>query len=691
MKTAPALSLAFLLTAGAVLLDPPDSTACGPFFPEVQFGYIHQPPLDAYARGQLGIVRPGYYRKYLVIAYRYFTNAPLTQAEIGALTAPPPPYQTPDNAATPWLTARNAVPGIQPITRLDTERNFTKGNEWNIYLNCLPDAFSTATETLAARIKRWGASSPLTLDWIAGQDQVFANCSGGPPPPWQRQNPNAPPDQPKLPPPAPQNADATLRADRQYQTAAALFYATRYDEAATAFRDIHQPYLAARALIRKGSVDGDTTAYTAAETALQAILADPAQSRWHNSARGLLAFVEGRLHPLDRMTALADSLSKPDPNIAQDLTDFTMLWDHNNNGPTQTSDLADWIATFQSRQSQHALERWHATQSKAWFVAAIASAGPKDTAAPDLIAAARKLAPADPAFATATDYGLALASPDEARTWTTEALAISKSPDLTNALHHIRLKVDRSFAEFLADAPRLPVAETTDTDDQDPDNTDLTFDTDAAGAFNEQIPLALWIEAAQNPLLPKHLQSEIAQAAWVRAIVLGRTPEAAELARRTGLIAPDATHFDAIFLMLHDPGLTPWVRPGYPRREKYTELDPFRDNWWGIGPQPQPEKAPASTAAPFLPPAQGAQGLKEHEQLVATAALAPNYLAAQTLAFAKAHPQDPRIPEALHLAVRATRYGVTDKQTTNFSRECFQLLHSRYGSTKWAEMTKYWY
>ena len=36
---------------------------------------------------------------------------------------------------------------------------------------------------------------------------------------------------------------------------------------------------------------------------------------------------------------------------------------------------------------------------------------------------------------------------------------------------------------------------------------------------------------------------------------------------------------------------------------------------------------------------------------------APNYLVAQVLAWAKRAPGDPRVPEALHLAVRSTRYG----------------------------------
>ena len=66
-------------------------------------------------------------------------------------------------------------------------------------------------------------------------------------------------------------------------------------------------------------------------------------------------------------------------------------------------------------------------------------------------------------------------------------------------------------------------------------------------------------------------------------------------------------------------------------------------------------------------------------------------LAAQTLAFAQAPPQDPRVPEALHLVVRATRYGCTGDQTGDFSHRALDLLHRRYPAAEWAGKTPYWF
>jgi hypothetical protein len=59
--------------------------------------------------------------------------------------------------------------------------------------------------------------------------------------------------------------------------------------------------------------------------------------------------------------------------------------------------------------------------------------------------------------------------------------------------------------------------------------------------------------------------------------------------------------------------------------------------------------------------------------------------------WATANPNDPRSPEALHLAVRSTRYGCTDKETGKWSKAAFDLLHKRYPNTKWANATKYWF
>jgi hypothetical protein len=58
------------------------------------------------------------------------------------------------------------------------------------------------------------------------------------------------------------------------------------------------------------------------------------------------------------------------------------------------------------------------------------------------------------------------------------------------------------------------------------------------------------------------------------------------------------------------------------------------------------------------------------------------------LAYAKAHPADPRSPEALYWLVRISRFGTGHNRS---SFRAFTLLHERYKTTQWAKDSKYFY
>jgi len=61
------------------------------------------------------------------------------------------------------------------------------------------------------------------------------------------------------------------------------------------------------------------------------------------------------------------------------------------------------------------------------------------------------------------------------------------------------------------------------------------------------------------------------------------------------------------------------------------------------------------------------------------------------LEWANANPNDQRVPEALHLAVRATRYGGSDKKTGSWSKSAFEMLHQKYPHSEWTKKTPYWF
>jgi hypothetical protein len=59
----------------------------------------------------------------------------------------------------------------------------------------------------------------------------------------------------------------------------------------------------------------------------------------------------------------------------------------------------------------------------------------------------------------------------------------------------------------------------------------------------------------------------------------------------------------------------------------------------------------------------------------------------EMLAYAKAHPADPRVPEALHWIVHASHFGASHDHS---GRRAFRMLQLGYPKSVWAQRTKYW-
>jgi hypothetical protein len=242
----------------------------------------------------------------------------------------------------------------------------------------------------------------------------------------------------------------------------------------------------------------------------------------------------------------------------------------------------------------------------------------------------------------------------------------------------------------------------------------LFFDTDATNVFNKLMTVALFDQAAGSSNLPRNLRRDVAQAAFMRAALLDRPAIANQAATKLATIypelsesltayqhaaTPDARRFAAAYIALKFPGLRPFVTAGIGRNTDVGEVDSYRDNWWCAGPPgmfggaPESEqsegKSPRVDPPEFLKGRQ-AEAAREYAALQALGT-APNYLAQTVINSAAKSPADQRIPEALHLAVKATRYGCTDKETGRWSKAAFDLLHRKYPNTSWAKETKYWF
>jgi hypothetical protein len=749
--------IAVALIASSSLLLPQRTQACGPFFTDAIFVYTKHPdfPLERFAQGQLGVLRPSYARSYLFAAYRNLTNAGFSAAEQSALKSLwedrlNNTWESNDDAwIKKWLDARGKVPGVNTPSEIHAYRNREKPHEYESYLNCQQDAFENAGATLGERIKRFGADSAQVRDWIAGQDSVFSNCGGG------RQIPDAArPDQ-----------DALIRADRAYQIAAANFYAGSFDEAGQQFdaiaRDASSPwremagYLAARSMLRKGSFaekeEEGRPSLAEAETRLRTLQSGEYKFRSMDLAIArLLNLTRLRLHPEEKLHELAHTIAKKDAatDFKQAVWDYTALFDKFVGDEDETTkrsipaglrsdELTDWLLTFQDTSPNaaiHSLERWEKTHALPWLVAAMAKANGQQAGLDSLLSAASRVAHSSRAFPTLAFHHVRLLMEGkriaEARAMLDTLLTAERNSLPASALNQLlgqRMMLAQSLEEFLRSAQRAPAGFSDDSDgreipedEKDVESTKtgsrLFFDLDAANIFNKAMSVAVMKNAALSTALAGNLRREVTQAAFMRAALLDDRESAIAAAKLLGetypetrsflatyqsAAAPEARRFAAAFLSLKFPGLRPFVTAGVGRTTAVNEIDSYRDNYWCAEPptsmtnaawQGEGEDKPKAT--PITPPEflQSSQS-SASRQAAALQALgtAPNYLCRIAIEWAEKNPTDARAPEALHLAVRSTRYGCTDTDTGRWSKAAYDLLHRRYPNTTWAKNTKYWF
>lgn len=304
---------------------------CGPSYVTPVFDYKRSPelPLEAFAAGRIGIIKPTYNRSVLLAAYRYVNGGGFTPEEQKGLTEvwraefDNKAYETSDTAEAVklWLKKRAEVAGKEEKTPdIYVEREY---GGYDFFPNCTANAFETATETLSERIAAHGADNKNVKQWLEAQDQVFTNCSSG------RQIPS--------------EADASmpewLQKDRAYQLAAAEFYSLNYDSAKRRFTEIAldfdspwqetADYLVARTLIRQASLvkseEKATELYSEAERKLQTLNSN----KFADSAERMLGLVKYRLRPQERVRELGQKLASQsgNPNFRQDLIDYTWLLD----------------------------------------------------------------------------------------------------------------------------------------------------------------------------------------------------------------------------------------------------------------------------------------------------------------------------------------------------------------------------
>lgn len=649
-----------------------------------------------------------------------------------------------------WREVRSQVPGVAASPEIRAFRNREKPHEYETYLNCQQDAFENAGAALTERINRFGADSVAVRDWVAAQDIVFANCGAG----RQIPQP-APPDQPPLirADRTYQIAAANFYAgdfdesQQQFDSIARDLSSPWHVMAGY----LAARALVRRGSFAEKQDEGRPS-LAEAETRLNAILKDKSLASSHHAAARLLKLVRLRLHPEEKLHELANTIIKKDAStdFKQDVWDYTVLLDKFIGEDDEASkrpipaglkedELTDWILTFQADSadaSSRATGRWEQTHSLPWLLVAITKAKAEQANLEPLLTAAARIDPTSPAFPSLAFHTVRLLVESnrkaEARAALDKILANDRSrlpASAVNLLLAQRMTLAQNLEDFLQSAQRLPAGFSDNTDGRElPEDekeidaatrgSQLFFASDSADVLNQVMPVAILKDSARSTILAANLRRDVAQAAFMRAALLDDRENAAQAATILGdfypelkgsLAAyqraptPDARQFAAAYLALKFPGLRPYVSAGIGRTTPVAQIDSYRDNWWCAEPptsssgplwQAEGEAGGESKPRPVAPPEflKPSQGLAA-KQLAALQALGtgPNLFCRTVVDWANRNPADPRVPEALHLAVKSTRYGCTDKETGRWSKAAFDLLHTRYPNTSWAKETKYWF
>lgn len=770
---------------------------CLPEFPQVVFTRPSGPdmPMSKFAAGRIGMPLPTWRRAFLVVAYRYLDEKPLSTAEQHSLldffNNNKVREQSPaDDAVRRWLTERGEYQG-GPKPKVTVFRNGS--SPYSGFLNCPPLAFENAIMSLHARAKQFGPHSAELREWINGQDEVFHDCHEG------SSTPNV----------LPANANALLRADRAYQIAAANFYSLRLPEALAEFdaisKDTSSPwqrvaaYMAARTMIRQAWVDvkaGTDEEYDPAilrhvGPRLNAIMSNPKFGTLRKDARRLEALVKFHLYPEQRQHELAHILlsGRSGSDFGQQLLDYKLLLDGFLDvsptfddglewGPAydrrvkrwkqsqylklqkkRSDELSDWLMTIQSDAPEaktHAVTKWRSTRSVPWLFATLAKLDGKDDAVTEILLAAAQLRSAAPGFSAISFHRSRLlresGRPEEARRVIDTVLHSPDSLPLSarNLLEDENMRNSPDLPNFQNGLARNPVELTGDPYQEwedyycyhKPDckivyygtaKPKVTapllpqFDLSSAEVLNKRLPVDVLAEIASSESLPENLRRNLAVATWVRAGLLGNFAAAQKVGKTAALSRPqlkayvdeynaatsdEERRFTALFAIVHFPGLRPFVDAGHPRSTDFDKIDDYRDNWWctDVGGIPddlnfekqygdnaaqvvQFEKRVEASSPVFLSEEQKARAAEEWKNIFSMG-LAADYLPKEVLTWAKAHPDDPRVPEALHFAWRVDRYGCADNRQNvtenSWSHDIFKLLHKRYPTSEWTKKTRVW-
>jgi len=235
----------------------------------------------------------------------------------------------------------------------------------------------------------------------------------------------------------------------------------------------------------------------------------------------------------------------------------------------------------------------------------------------------------------------------------------------------------------------------------------VVFDYETAERMNWHFSTAQFLEAARDPSVPDYLRRQFLLTVWTRSFLLSDETTARKVAPEVADAFPEMSEsldryvkasntkereHAGLFVILEFPKLTPFVVAGIPEFTTSEKLDYYLESAWWC-PLPETDYDDDGNEKPKKVENLGSWN---SQKLSAAAAernklkgmgSAKSFLGKRVLAWAKESPDDPRIPEALFIALKANegyKYGCESwERDEEIMKEAETLLREKYLGSAW--------
>jgi len=234
------------------------------------------------------------------------------------------------------------------------------------------------------------------------------------------------------------------------------------------------------------------------------------------------------------------------------------------------------------------------------------------------------------------------------------------------------------------------------------------FDPDSADLFNWHFSIAALLNASRSQELPDYLKRSLILAVWTRAILLKNDAVARDVAQDVVRLVPEMSaqtqkYLDAsskqqrddesLYILLKFPNLSPYIPAGVPEFSTSEETEYyFETSWWCKPDETEYHidgtESPKVVVTPRFLSARALAVAKKERDALAAVGNAKSFLGKRVLEWAKRSPEDPRMPEAVYIALQANqgyKYGCGTWEGDDETRTKLEtLLKEKYGYSPWA-------